>query len=208
MTLNGALRAIGLKEFHIQMRSLVEGIATHGGDPCIILDRGEPVAILISFEEADRYARAEAGLAMLRGRGVYAELAEGLDQLPEIIRGTQRVSESAKRELNLRHRPITGYLSRIASMTTIRPALGKQLEKVAQGDVITIAGRDRNAATLISSAEFERLRALRPIIGWFRSQGLDLSSAETEDIDAFVTSFRGEARPGARPGAGRNVVNG
>jgi prevent-host-death family protein len=190
------------------MSSLVDGIATHGGDPCIILDRGEPVAILISFEEADRYARAEAGLAILRFKGIYAELAEDLDQISEIIRGTRRVSEGAKREVNLRHRPITGYLSSIASPASLRPALGKQLEKVARGGVITIAGRDRNAATLISAAEFERLRALRPIIGWFRSQGLDLVSAETEDIDAFVTSFRGEARPGARPGTGRNVVNG
>ena len=190
MTLAGCPRAIGLREFHIQMSSLVDGIATHGGDPCIILDRGEPVGILINFEEADRYARAEAGLAMLRGKGIYAELAEGLDQLPDIISGTKRVPERAKREVNLRNRPITRYLSSIASPATLRPALGKQLEKVTRGQVITIAGRNRNAATLISAAEFERLCALRPLIGWFRSEGLDLGSAETEDVDAFVKSFR------------------
>ena|ERR1035437_1241061 len=204
MTLGGAVRPIGLKEFHVQMSSLVAGIATHGGDPYLVLDRGEPVAILINFEEADRYARAEAGLAMLRLKGIYVELANDLDQLSEIIRGTQRVSEGAKREVNLRHRPITGCLSSIASPATLRPALSKQLEKVTRGGVITIAGRDRSAATLISVAEFERLRTLRPTIGWFRSQGLDLGSAETEDIDAFVTSFRGEARSLTN----RNEVNG
>jgi prevent-host-death family protein len=203
MTLGGVLRAIGLKEFRVQMRPLVEEIAHGGGDPRIILDRGEPVAILINFEEADRYARAEAGLSMLRGKGIYAELAEGLDQLPEIVRGTRRVTESAKRELNLRPRPILGYLSGIVSVATIRTDLSKYMDKVTRGQVITIAGRDRNAATLISAGEFERLRSLRPTIGWFRSQGLDLSSAETEDVDAFVKSF-----PENRSSTGRHVVNG
>jgi prevent-host-death family protein len=204
MTLGGVLRAIGLKEFREQMRPLVEGIATHGGDPCIILDRGEPVAILIAFEEADRYARAEAGLSMLRGKGIYAELAEGLDQLPSLVRGDQRVTESAKRRVNLQPRPILGYLSGIVSIATIRTDLARYLEKVTHGQVITVAGRDRNSATLISATEFERLRGLRPTIGWFRSQGLDLSSAETEDVDAFVTSFPVETRSSA----GRHVVNG
>jgi PHD/YefM family antitoxin component YafN of YafNO toxin-antitoxin module len=195
--LGGQLRAISLKDFRERMRVLAEEL-TRGGDPRIVLDRGLPVAILISFKEADTYARAEQGLAMLRGAGIYVEAAEGLDQLPEIVRGSQRVSESAKRTLNRRTRPIIGYLATIVSITALRSDMETYMAKVSRlGYVVTIAGRDTYAATLIGTTEFERLRALRPILGWFRSQGLDLSSAETENVDAFVKSFRDEAQPGA-----------
>jgi prevent-host-death family protein len=203
MSLAGYPRAMSLKEFRVQMRPLVETLA-HGGDPRIILERGEPIAFLISFEEADRYARAEQGLAMLRSMGVYAETAEGLDQLPDIVRGKQRVTETAMREANRRNRPILGHLTTIVTISTIRLELPKYFEKISHGQVVTITGRDRNSATLISATEFERLRGLRPTLGWFRSQGLDLSSAETEDVEAFIKSFRANAQPGT----GRHVVNG
>ena len=89
--LGGQLRAISLKDFRERMRVLAEEL-TRGGDPRIVLDRGLPVAILISFKEADTYARAEQGLAMLRGAGIYVagNLAASRSTTGSLARSTSR----------------------------------------------------------------------------------------------------------------------
>jgi len=121
------------------------------GDPRIVIDRGlagrHPDLV-----QRGRHIRARgAGLGdASRREASTSRPPEGPDQLPEIVRGSQRVSESAKRTLNRRTRPIIGITSRpIVSITPAQRMRAKTY--MGEGHRLAMSctnrGRDTYAAT-------------------------------------------------------------
>jgi prevent-host-death family protein len=187
MTIGGELQAIGMREVRERIRAVVARVTD--GDPLVILQHGVPAAVLIRFEEAERWGRIERALAALHALEVYPELLPGTAQLAAAVRGEVKTSRSAIRRLDEEPRDILGPLATI-QITDLRENLAKNLEEVAQGHAKTIVSSGRFAASLISPREFDRLRRLHQIVSWFAALGLDLTSAGESAIAAFVREYR------------------
>ena len=190
MTLAGELQALGMREVRERIRAVVARVAE--GSPLVIMQHGDPAAVLIRFEEAERWGRIERGLAALHAFDVYAELIAGTAQLGAAVRGEQRPSREAIRRLE-EPREILGPLETV-QITDLREKLATYLDEVATGRALTVVSSGRFAATLISPREFDRLRAFNRAVSWFSAAGLDLGSADEGEIAAFVREYRGRTR--------------
>ena len=74
-------------------------------------------------------------------------------------------------------------------ITDARAGFAQLLDEVGRGRTMTIVSGGRFAATLVAQREFDRLRALDRTVGWFRSAGVDLATADETAIAAFVREF-------------------
>src|SRR6266540_6915853 len=164
VTLAGELQALGMREVRERIRAVVARVAE--GDPLVIMQHGDPAAVLIRFEEAERWGRIERGLAALHALEVYPELVSGTGQLGAAVRGELKPTRSAIRRLDEEPREILGPLQTV-QITDLRENLAANLEEVAQGHAKTIVSSGRFAASLISASEFDRLRRLFRAVSWF-----------------------------------------
>jgi prevent-host-death family protein len=187
MTIAGELQALGMREVRERIRAVVARVAD--GKPLVIMQHGVPAAVLIRFEEAERWGRIERALAVLHALEIYPELLPGTARLALAVRGEIKPSRSAIRRLDEEPRDILGPLTTI-QITDLRENLAKNLEDVARGQAKTIVSSGRFAASLISPREFERLRRLHEIVSGFAGLGLDLTTADEATIAAFVRDFR------------------
>jgi len=197
MTLAGELQALGMREVRERIRAVVARVAE--GNPLVILQHGDPAAVLIRFDEAERWGRIERGLAALHALEVYPELISGTGRLGGAVRGELKPSRSAIRRLDEEPRGILGPLQTV-QITDLREKLATYLEEVTAGRALTVVSSGRFAATLISPREFDRLRALHRSISWFAASGLDLGSADEAEISGFVRNYRGQTRTGSAVG--------
>jgi len=197
MTLGGELQALGMREMRERIRAVVARMAE--GNPLVIMQHGDPAAVLIRFEEAERWGRIERGLAALHALEVYPELVPGSAQLGAAVRGELKPARSAIRHLDEEPREILGSLQTV-QITDLRENLASKLAEVAGGRSLTVVSSGRFAATLISPGEFDRLRRLHRVVSWFAAGGLDLSTADEAAIAAFVRDYRGGARSEAAVG--------
>lgn len=197
MTLAGTLQALGMREVRERIRAVVARVAE--GDPLVIMQHGEPAAVLIRFDEAERWARIERAIAALHALEVYPELVAGSGQLGGAVRGEQKPTRSAIRRLDEEAREILGPLQTV-QITDLREKLATYLEEAARGRALTVVSSGRFAASLISPREFDRLRRLDRIVSWFGAIGLDLGAADEAAIAAFVRDYRGGTRTGAAVG--------
>ena len=85
MTLGGELQALGMREVRERIRAVVARVAD--GSPLVIMQHGDPAAVLIRFDEAERWGRVERALAALHALEVYPELVRGTGQLGAAVRG-------------------------------------------------------------------------------------------------------------------------
>ena len=197
MTLAGELQALGMREVRERIRAVVARVAE--GSPLVIMQHGDPAAVLIRFEEAERWGRIERGLAALHAFDVYPELIAGTAQLGAAVRGEQRPTRAAIRRLDEEPREILGPLETV-QITDLREKLATYLDEVVKGRALTVVSSGRFAATLISPREFDRLRALHRAVSWFAAAGLDLGSADEAEIAAFVRDYRGRTRTASAVG--------
>ena len=187
MTLGGELQAQGMREVRERIRAVVARVVE--GNPLVIMQHGEPAAVLIRFDEAERWGRIERSLAALHALDVYPELVSGTAQLGAAVRGELKPTRSAIRRLDEGTREILGPLQTV-QITDLREKLATYLEDVARGRAYTVVSSGRFAASLISSREFDRLRRLHRVVSWFAAGGLDLGAADEAAIAAFVRDYR------------------
>ena len=199
MTLGGELQALGMREVRERIRAVVARVAD--GSPLVIMQHGDPAAVLIRFDEAERWGRVERSLAALHALEVYPELVRGTGQLAAAVRGELRPTRSAIRSLDEAPREILGPLQTV-QITDLREQLATYLEEVSGGRALTVVSSGRFAATLISPHEFDRLRVLGRAVAWFVAAGLDLGTADEAEIAAFVREYRhgGAATTGSAVG--------
>lgn len=197
MTLAGEPQALGMREVRERIRAVVARVAE--GNPLVIMQHGDPAAVLIRFDEAERWGRIERALAALHALDVYPELVSGTGQLGAAVRGGLKPTRSGIRRLDEEPREILGPLQTI-QITDLREKLATYLEEVSRGCALTVVSSGRFAASLISPREFDRLRRLHRIVSWFGAAGLDLGLADEGAIAAFVREYRVATRTEAAVG--------
>ena len=198
MTLGRELEALGMREVRERIRAVVARLADSG--PLVVMQHGDPAAVLIRFDEAERWGRVERGLAALHALEVYPELVRGTGQMAAAVRGELKPTRSAIRGLDEEPREILGPLHTV-QITDLREQLATYLEQVSGGRAMTVVSSGRFAATLISPREFDRLRALGRAVAWFAAAGLDLGAADEAEVAAFVREYRrGSTRTGSAVG--------
>ncbi|MCI0582500.1 MAG: type II toxin-antitoxin system prevent-host-death family antitoxin [Chloroflexi bacterium] len=197
MTLGGELQALGMREVRERIRAVVARVAQ--GNPLVIMQHGDPAAVLIRFDEAERWGRVERALAALHALDVYPELVSGTGQLGAAVRGELKPTRSAIRHLDEEPREIIGPLQTV-QITDLREKLATYLEEVSRGRALTVVSSGRFAASLVSPREFDRLRRLHRIASWFAAAGLDLGTVDEAAIAAFVRDYRGGTRTEAAVG--------
>ncbi|MHB8960487.1 MAG: type II toxin-antitoxin system prevent-host-death family antitoxin [Candidatus Limnocylindrales bacterium] len=199
MTLGREVEALGMREVRERIRAVVARTADSG--PLVIMQHGEPAAVLLRFEEAERWGRVERGLAALHGLEVYPELVRGTAQMSAAVRGELRPTRAAVRAIDEQPREILGPLATV-QITDLRERLASCLDEVSGGRALTVVSSGRFAATLVSPREFDRIRQLGRAVAWFAAAGLDLASAGDAEVAAFVVEYRrgGASRAGSAAG--------
>lgn len=201
MTIGGAIATIGMDELRRNIRSTLARV-TDLGEALVIMQHVSPAAVLIHFREAERWARIERAIAALHGLGVYPELARDTLELAALVAAERRPTQSAIRAQASQPREILAPL-KVAGIADVRGRLASVLDEVGAGHPLTIAHQGAFAVMLISPREFDRLRGLERLVAWFRTAGLDLSTADEATVAAWVRDYRtgpASAEPGSAAG--------
>ena len=188
MTVGGAIATIGMDELRRNIRSTL-GRVTDLGETLVVMQHVSPAAVLIRFDEAERWARIERSIAALHGLGVYPDLARDTLELPALLTGERKPSQAAIRAQVAQPREILAPL-KVAGIADVRARLAGVLAGISAGRPLTIAHGGGFAVTFISPREFDRLRGLERLVAWFRTAGLDLASADEDAVAAFVRDYR------------------
>ncbi len=196
MTAGGMIQALGMREVRANIRAVVARVEE--GQTLVVLRDGQPMAVMLAFNEAQRWQQIEQALAALHGLEIYPELARDTAELARIVRREARPSSAAVRRLADQPRDILGAL-RTVGITDARLTFAPMLDEVAAGRTLTIVSSGRFAATLVSPREFDRLRALARTVSWFLAAGLDLAATDEAEIASFVRDFA--RRPAASDAA-------
>ena len=186
MTIGAVLDAMGTRELRANLRAVVEKV--EAGSPVVCLKDGQPLAVMISHEEAERWRRVEDALATLHALGVYPEALADPSELADLasLRPPDRVT---MRKLTSEPRAILSPL-RTIGVSDARAAFATLVGEVTQGRVRTIVAGGHLAVAVIPAPEYDRLRALNRVVSWFRGAGLDLSTATEQQVIDFVRSRR------------------
>lgn len=187
MTIERSLTSAGMRDVRERVRAVVASVES--GDPVLILQHGQPAAVLLRHAEAERWGTIERSLSALHALGVHAELALDTAELASIVGGTRSPDAAALRRLAETPREITAPL-RTVNITDLRERLAAYLDEVMAGRTLTVVAGGRLAAAMISPREYDRLRALARTVAWFRAAGLDLATADEAAITTFVSAYR------------------
>lgn len=187
MTIRTAIRAIGMREAREKWRTVVTEVKD--GQPILIVRDLQPSAVMLRFDEIQRWRRVEDALSALHGLEIYPELARNTTELAALVRGQARPSATAIRGLARQSRDVLGAL-RTMAVSDVPRGFAALLDEIGSGRLMTIIDKKQLAVTLISPREYDRLHGLTNAVNWFRSGGLDLATAEPEAIAAWVRDFR------------------
>ena len=196
MTVSGVLQAMGMRELRTNLRAVVERV--EAGTPVVCLKDGQPVAVMLAHEEAERWRKIEGSLATLHAMNVYPEALNDPSELADLV-SLMPPDLATIRRLTSEPRAILSPL-RTKGVSDARAAFATLIEEVAQGRVRTIVHRGHLAVAIIPAPEYDRLRALNRAVSWFRGAGLDLATATEQQVIDFVGSRR-EKAAGALPQA-------
>ena len=196
VTIGAVLDAMGTRELRANLRAIVEKV--EAGTPVVCLKDGQPLAVMISHEDAERWRKIEDSLATLHALDVYPEALADPSELADIasLKPPDRVTV---RKLTSEPRAILSPL-RTIGVSDARAAFATLVGEVAQGRVRTIVAGGHLAVAVIPAPEYDRLRALARAVSWFRGAGLDLATATEQQVIDFVGSRR-EKAAGALPQA-------
>jgi prevent-host-death family protein len=193
VTVSGVLAAMGTRELRTTLRAVVERVEQ--GTPVVVLKDGQPLAVMLQHEEAERWRRIEDSLAALHAMNVYPEALNDPAELADLA-SLQPPDYATIKRLTSQPRAILSPL-RTVGVSDARAAFATLVEEVAQGRVRTIVARGHLAVAIIPASEYDRLRALARVVSWFRGAGLDLATATEQEIVEFVRTRR-EATGGAQ----------
>lgn len=198
MTVSGVLTAMGMRELRTTLRAVVERVEQ--GAPVVILKDGQPLAVMIQHEEAERWRRIEDSLAALHAMNVYPEALNDPSELADLT--TLPAPDYATiRRLTAQPRAILSPL-RTVGLSDARAAFATLIDEVAAGRVRTIVYRGRLAVAIIPASEYDRLRALARAVSWFRGAGLDLAAASEQQVIDFVRTRREQTGGAQQKAAG------
>ena len=186
MTIGAVLEAMGTRELRASLRAVVEKV--EAGSPVVCLKDGQPLAVMISHEEAERWRKVEDSLATLHALGVYPEALADPSELADLA-SLKPPDRASIRSLTSEPRAILSPL-RTIGVSDARAAFATLVAEVAQGRVRTIVAGGHLSVAVIPAPEFDRLRALSRSLSWFRGAGLDLATATEEQVIEFVQSRR------------------
>lgn len=186
MTIGGVLEAMGMRELRANLRAVVERV--EAGNPVVCLKDGQPLAVMISHEEAEHWRKIEDALAVLHALGLYPEALADPSELADLA-SLQPPDRATIRRLMSEPRAILSPL-RTIGVSDARAAFATLVGEVALGRVRTIVARGHLAVALIPAPEYDRLRALARMVSWFRGAGLDLATATEQQIIDFVRTNR------------------
>ena len=198
MTVGGVLEAMGMRELRANLRAAVEKVET--GNPVVCLKDGQPLAVMISHEEAEHWRKIEDALAVLHALGVYPEALADPSELADLA-SLQPPHLATIRSLTSEPRAILSPL-RTIGVSDARAAFATLVGEVAQGRVRTIVARGHLAVAVIPAPEYDRLRALARVVSWFRGAGLDLATATEQQIIDFVRTHRAGTSEAQQQSAG------
>jgi prevent-host-death family protein len=187
MTIDRPLREIGVRELRDKLRSVAEEV--RAGDPFVVLSNNVPIAVLLSKEESDRWEHIERGLATLHGLEIYPELARDTSQLAALVRGQHLPTD---RELGILIRQKRDILaaSRPIGIADARVKMAETLDHVRRGRPCMLVTYGKSVAIMVRPEEHRRLMHLRRIVSWFRAAGLDLATADDDEVIAWARAFR------------------
>jgi prevent-host-death family protein len=184
----GELRTMPMHELRDKARLAIA--YAEAGTPVMVFTHGDPSAVLIANDEAERWIAIERALSALHGLDVYPELAEDTSSLAAAVAGRDHPNASAIRRLAREARLILD-IPRTIGITEIQRRLASILDEVAEGRPTAIYSSGKFVGVLITPAEYYRLRKLSRVVAWFRTAGLDLATADEREIADFVRRFQG-----------------
>jgi prevent-host-death family protein len=187
VTIGGVLDAMGMRELRANLRAVVEKVES--GNPVVCLKDGQPLAVMISHEEAEHWRKIEDALAVLHALGVYPEALADPSELADLA-SLGPPDLATIRRLSSEPRAILSPL-RTIGVSDARAAFATLVGEVAQGRVRTIVAKGHLAVAVIPAPEYDRLRAMNRVVSWFRGAGLDLATATEQEVIEFVRTQRG-----------------
>ncbi len=186
MTIDRPLTEIGVRELRDRLRAVVARVLA--GEPHVVLSNSVPVAVLLSKGEADRWERIERGLATLHGLEIYPELARGTSELGRLVRRQRIPSRRELERLARQPRDFLGPLQ-VRGVSDVRLHMAEVLDEVSRGRSWLIVSSGRYAAVMVRPAEYDRLLRLRRTVSWFRAAGVDLATADDDEVIAWATAY-------------------
>jgi prevent-host-death family protein len=186
-----------MRELRTNLRAVVERV--EAGSPVVCLKDGQPLAVMISHAEAERWRKIEDSLATLHALNVYPEALADPSELADLA-SLKPPDRATIRKLTSEPRAILSPL-RTIGVSDARAAFATLVGEVAQGRVRTIVARGHLAVAVIPAPEYDRLRALARAVSWFRGAGLDLATASEKEVVDFIRTHR-EATGGSQQAAG------
>ena len=197
MTVSGVSVAMGTRELRTTLRAVVQRVVE--GTPVVVLKDGQPLAVMIQHEEAERWRRIENSLAALHAMNIYPEALNDPSELADLA-NLPTPDYATIRRLTAEPRAILSPL-RTIGVSDARAAFATLIEEVAQGRVRTIVA-SRHLVAIIPAAEYDRLRALARAVSWFRGAGLDLAAASEQQVIDFVRTRREQTGGAQQKAAG------
>jgi prevent-host-death family protein len=189
---------MGMRELRTTLRAVVQRVEE--GAPVVILKDGQPLAVMIQHEEAERWRKIEDSLAVLHALNVYPEALADPSELADLAT-LQPPDYATIRRLTAEPRAILSPL-RTVGLSDARAAFATLIEEVAAGRVRTIVARGHLAVAIIPASEYDRLRALARAVSWFRGAGLDLAAASEQQVIDFVRTRREQTGGAQQQAAG------
>jgi prevent-host-death family protein len=185
--ISGELRTIAMSELRDKARLVIAH--ADSGTPVMVFQHGDPSAVLIANDEAERWVAIERSLSAFHGLDIYPELVEDTASLAGLIAGRERANPTAVRRLAREPRQILD-IPRTIGVTEIQRRLASILDEIGEGRPTAIYSSGKFVGVFITPAEYYRLRKLSRAVAWFLTAGLDLAAADTATIVEFVRRFR------------------
>jgi antitoxin (DNA-binding transcriptional repressor) of toxin-antitoxin stability system len=170
------------------------------GTPVMVFQHGDPAIVIITNEEAQRWIAIERALSTLHGLEIYPELVDDTSSLAALVAGRVHANATAVRRLGREDRQIID-IPRTIGITEIQRRVKAIIDEVAEGRPSVIYSSGEYIAYLITPTEYYRLQRLSRAVVWFLAAGLDLATADTPDIVAFVKAFRERGSGAGEAGA-------
>jgi prevent-host-death family protein len=188
---------MGMRELRTTLRAVVEKVDQ--GTPVVILKDGQPLAVMIQHDEAERWRRIENSLAALHAMNIYPEALNDPSELADLA-NLPTPDYATIRRLTANPRAILSPL-RTVGVSDARAKFATLIDEVAAGSVRTIVA-SRKLVAIIPAAEYDRLRALARAVSWFRGAGLDLAAASEQQVIDFVRTRREQTGGAQQQAAG------
>ena len=187
LTIERPLAEIGVRELRDKLRIVVERVRE--GEPYVVLSNNAPVAVLLSKDEFDRWEHVERSLWTLHGLDIYPELARDPSQLAALVRGQRQPTRSELERLARQRRDILAAW-RPMGIADARMKMAETLDQVRRGRPCMLVSYGKSMAIMVRLEEHRRLTHLRRIVSWFRAAGLDLATADDDEVIAWARTFR------------------